>query len=125
MARTPLLRAIERLARDHGEAERLGLTAAQLRDLSADAGWSRRQFLKRGGAAGAGALLLGQAAVGRPARAASGSPARVAVVGAGIAGLNAALTLQDKGSRRPCTRRPTASAVACTATAAATGQTDR
>ena len=97
MARTPLLRAIERLARDHGEAERLGLTAAQLRELSADAGWSRRQFLKRGGAAGAGALLLGQAAFGRPARAASGSAARVAVVGAGIAGLTAALTLRDKG----------------------------
>jgi monoamine oxidase len=97
MARTPLLRAIERLARDHGEADRLGITPAQLRELRADARWSRRDFLKRGGAAGAGALLLGQIASGRPARAASGSAPRVAIVGAGIAGLTAALTLQDKG----------------------------
>lgn len=99
MARTPLLRTIERLARDHGEAERLGLTAAQVRELRADAGWSRREFLKRGGAAGAAALVVGQPAFGRPARAASGSAARVAIVGAGVAGLTAALTLQDKGLR--------------------------
>jgi hypothetical protein len=41
--------------------------------------------------------LLGQAALSRPARAANGSAARVAIVGAGTAGLTAALTLQDKG----------------------------
>ncbi|MFN2629431.1 MAG: flavin monoamine oxidase family protein, partial [Gaiellaceae bacterium] len=38
----------------------------------------------------------GPAALARPARAAGTAP-RVAIVGAGIAGLNAALTLQDKG----------------------------
>jgi hypothetical protein len=31
MARTPLLRSIERLARDHHRAERLGLTPEQAR----------------------------------------------------------------------------------------------
>src|SRR5439155_18812445 len=40
---------------------------------------------------------VGPAAFGRAALAATGAPARVAIVGGGIAGLNAALTLQDKG----------------------------
>jgi monoamine oxidase len=92
MARTPLLRSIERLARDHHRAERLGLTPEQARE---DA-YSRREFLKRGGAVGA-ALAVGPAVFARPARAARSGAGRIAIVGGGIAGLNAALTLQDKG----------------------------
>jgi monoamine oxidase len=82
MARTPLLRALQHLARDHAEAERSGVTA----------GLSRRDFVVRSGALGA-ALSLGPAAAS--ARAA-GAP-RIAIVGAGIAGLSTALTLADAG----------------------------
>jgi monoamine oxidase len=97
MARTPLLRLLERLAREHDDAERLRITPAEVRERRAEAVYSRREFLKRSGAAGVAAGLVGPAVLARSARAASGSPARVAIVGAGIAGLNAALTLQDKG----------------------------
>ena len=96
MARTPLLRALEHLAREHDDAERAGITTAELRERRADAAYTRRELLRRSGAVAAGALL-GPALVSRTARAAA--PARVAIVGAGIAGLNAALTLQDKSIR--------------------------
>jgi monoamine oxidase len=51
---------------------------------------SRRQFVA-GAAAMAGSAALPEAALAAP------SKARIAIVGAGIAGLNAALTLQDSG----------------------------
>ena len=96
MARTPLLRAIARLARDHADAERLGISPDELRGRRAEARYSRREVIKRGGAAGAAVAVAGPALLARPARAASGS-GRIAIVGGGIAGLSAALTLQDKG----------------------------
>jgi monoamine oxidase len=95
MARTPLLRSIERLAREHGDAESLGISPAELRERRAEAAYSRREFLKRGGTIGAALAVVGPAALARAARA--GSTPRIAIVGAGIAGLNAALTLQGKG----------------------------
>jgi monoamine oxidase len=95
MARTPLLRALERLAREHDDAERAGITTAELRERRAEAAYTRRELLRRGGAVALG-TAVGPALFSRAARAA-GAPARVAIVGAGIAGLNAALTLQDKG----------------------------
>jgi monoamine oxidase len=98
MARTPLLRALQRLAAEHRTAERLGMTPAELREHQAEARekeYSRGEFLKRSGAAGAAVALGGPAALVRSARAASGP--RIAIVGGGIAGLTAALTLQDKG----------------------------
>lgn len=95
MARTPLLRWIQRLATEHAAAERLGVTPAEFRHKRARAALSRREFLKTGGAFGAVAAAAGPAALMRPARAAAS--ARIAIIGAGIAGLNAALTLQDKG----------------------------
>src|SRR5690349_17622848 len=68
MARTPLLRALRQLAGEHAAAEKPGVALA---------------------AAGpAGALV-------RSARGATAP--RIAIVGGGIAGLTAALTLQDKG----------------------------
>jgi len=73
MARTPLLTEVQ------------GLAAGYDRQLS------RRAFLKATGAA------LGAAAVTGPIAAFAGPPARIAIVGGGIAGLNAALTLQDAG----------------------------
>ena len=97
MARTPLLRSLVRLAGEHARAERLGLPLEALREreqrrretLAADA--SRRQFLGAGAAVAAGALLPHRA------RAQSAAPARIAIVGAGIAGLSAALKLADNG----------------------------
>ena len=97
MARTPLLRVIERLVREHDVAERLGVSPGELRERRAEAGYSRGEFLKRSGAVGAALVVVGPAAFARSARAAGGSSARIAIVGGGIAGLNAALTLQDKG----------------------------
>jgi monoamine oxidase len=91
MARTPLLRSIEQLARDHAEADELGITAAEVRDRRA---YSRGEFLKRAGIVGAGALALPGAAAAASSK--QGSNARIAIVGGGIAGLNAALVLADK-----------------------------
>jgi monoamine oxidase len=96
MARTPLLRALEHLAREHDDAERAGIAPAELRERRAEAAYTRRELLRRSGAVAAG-VLVGPAFFSHAARAAAAAPARVAIVGAGIAGLNAALTLQDKG----------------------------
>ncbi len=95
MARTPLLRAFQRLSRDHSEAARLGITAAEVRERHAEAAYSRGEFLKRAGTAGATIAVAGPAALAGSARAAAGP--RIAIVGGGIAGLSAALTLADKG----------------------------
>ena len=96
MARTPLLRAIERLARDHSAAERLGIPVEELRARREERTYSRSELLKRAGALGAAAAVAGPAGMlTRTARASAGP--RIAIVGGGIAGLTAALTLQDKG----------------------------
>ena len=73
MARTPLLTEVQRLAAHF------------------DRQVSRREFIKVTGAA------VGAAAVSGPIAAFAAAPPRIAIVGGGIAGLNAALTLQDAG----------------------------
>ncbi|HZR94299.1 MAG TPA: FAD-dependent oxidoreductase [Gaiellaceae bacterium] len=93
MARTPLLRAFRALADDHRAGEALGLPPAEARGLRAEA-LSRREFLRRAGAVGAGAVLV-PGALARQAT--SATAPRIAIVGGGIAGLTAALTLADKG----------------------------
>jgi monoamine oxidase len=96
MARTPLLRALRRLAREHAEADRLGIPVEDLRAQRAEQEYSRTDFLRRTGAAGAALAIAGPAgALAGVARGASAP--RIAIVGGGIAGLTAALTLQDKG----------------------------
>jgi monoamine oxidase len=95
MARTPLMRAVQRLAREHRTAAQLGMEVEEYRERAAEARISRREFVKRTGLAGAALTVAGPLAFARPARAA-GSP-RIAIIGGGIAGLTAALTLQDKG----------------------------
>src|SRR5207245_8016169 len=72
-------------------AERLGITPAEVRERAAEATYSRGEFLRRSGAA----VALGGSIFAGSARGASGP--RIAIVGGGIAGLTAALTLQDKG----------------------------
>jgi monoamine oxidase len=98
MARTPLLRALRALADDHRRAARLGIPPAELRGLRAEqlrvGALSRREFLRRAGAAGV-AVTAGPAVLAR--RAAAATAPRIAIVGGGIAGLNAALTLADAG----------------------------
>ena len=89
MARTPLLRSLIRLASDHRRAEAAGMPIEEFRARRAEAGVSRRQVLA-GGAAALAALALPR--IGRAARA-----PRIAIVGGGIAGLSAALTLADNG----------------------------
>jgi monoamine oxidase len=86
------MRAIQEIARSHHDAQRLGITPEEARH-------SRREFLKRSGAIG-GALMIGApGALARSARATT--VPRIAIVGGGIAGLTAALTLSDAGL--PCT----------------------
>ncbi|MFF4646304.1 flavin monoamine oxidase family protein [Streptomyces sp. NPDC001389] len=102
MARTPLMHALRRIAAEHAAARRLGLPVAEVR------GSTRRELLGRAAALGLGTALASSAASAAayaapapvPAKRPSG-PVRVAVVGAGISGLTAALTLQDAGI--PCT----------------------
>jgi monoamine oxidase len=97
MPRTPLLRALRRLADEHREADRLGIPPAELRGQQAEAAYTRGDLLKRGAIASAG-VVAGSAFLSERAAAARGGTApRIAIVGGGIAGLNAALTLADKG----------------------------
>jgi monoamine oxidase len=89
MARTPLLSRFQRLVADFKEAERTGRPVEEVQNERRHL--SRRDFLKVTGATVGAAALAGRI----PAFAAT--PPRIAIIGAGIAGLNAALTLHDHG----------------------------
>ncbi|MCX4777461.1 flavin monoamine oxidase family protein [Streptomyces sp. NBC_01264] len=98
MARTPLMHALRRLAAEHAAARQLGLPVAEVR------GSSRRQLLGRAAALGLGAAVASAAVPPAGAHAVEAAiekkpvaPARVAIVGAGISGLTAAITLKDAG----------------------------
>jgi monoamine oxidase len=99
MARTPLMRVLQRIARDHQAASALGIGVAELPERESRQGQSplsRRDFVKRAGVIGAAVAAAGELALTRPALASPSAP-RIAIIGAGIAGLTAALTLQDAG----------------------------
>jgi monoamine oxidase len=88
MARTPLLAGLQQAA---------ARAAAQHADEAAETATTRRTFLGRSGALAATAMAGGlTAASARPAHAAAGQP-RIAVVGAGLAGLVATYRLQQAG----------------------------
>jgi len=97
MARTPLLGTLQALHRDFAEAERSGRPVEQIQE-DRRRGWTRRDFIKATGATVAAAATSGPMAA---FAAASPQPQarapRIAIIGAGIAGLNAALTLHDTG----------------------------
>jgi monoamine oxidase len=90
MARTPFLRTLMQLAADNAAAEERGVTPEQIRAERRERGMTRREVLA------AGAAALASMALPKFVRAA-GTSARIAIVGGGIAGLSAALTLADAG----------------------------
>ena len=96
MARSELMNLIRSWVRDRQEAEAKGLPVSAIREERERAaeererrGIGRRQFLV-GAAAATGAMML-------PKRVYAGNAPRVAVVGGGISGMAAALTLADAG----------------------------
>jgi monoamine oxidase len=94
MARSRLLSRFQELFEDFELADRTGRPVAEVRRERHAAGVTRRDFLKAAGvAAGAAALSGPMAAFAAPAQ----QQGRIAIIGGGIAGLNAALTLQDAG----------------------------
>jgi len=96
MRRNPLLRRFQTLFADFEEAERTGRPVAEIRDERRRTGLSRRDFLKVSGVAVGAAALAPSTAIAAVTRAPQ-AQGRIAIVGGGIAGLNAALTLQDAG----------------------------
>src|SRR5437773_4127065 len=98
MARNPLLSRFQTLFADFDEAERSGRSVAQIREERRLMALTRRDFLKVTGAAVGAAALAGPAtALAATAMRGSTTQGRIAIIGGGIAGLNAALTLQDAG----------------------------
>ena len=91
MARTPLLSKFLRLAEDFDEADRSGRSVEAVQEERRSLSLSRREFLKVTGA------TLGAAAFGGALGALAAQAPRIAIVGGGISGLNAALTLHDAG----------------------------
>jgi monoamine oxidase len=91
MARTPLLSKFQRLFDDFEEADRSGRTVEAVQEERRTLSLSRRDFLKISGA------TVGAAALSGALGAFAAQTPRIAIVGGGIAGLNAALTLQDAG----------------------------
>jgi monoamine oxidase len=89
MTRTPLLGRLQRLYRDYELHEATGTPLSVIQAVRA-ARPSRRDFLKIAAGAAAGVAL-------RPSWSLAAPQPRIAIVGGGIAGLNAALTLQDAG----------------------------
>src|SRR5258708_7078209 len=113
MARSQQAHFLRSLAADHAAAGHLQLPVDEYRGLRAEAvaepeGPSRRALLGRAAALGLGAAALGTGVdLARPTKAHAdvtavptkngGTSARIAIIGAGISGPNAALTPADKG----------------------------
>jgi monoamine oxidase len=91
MARTPLLSKFQRLFADFEEADRSGRTVEAVQQERRGLPLTRRDFLKVSGA------TVGAAALSGALGAFAAQTPRIAIVGGGIGGLNAALTLQDAG----------------------------
>ena len=97
MARTSLLSRFRELVADFDEAERSGRMVEAVQEERRQMRLTRRDFLKVTGA------TVGAAAFGGPIAALAATttpslrPGRIAIIGGGISGLNAALTLQDAG----------------------------
>jgi len=97
MPRTPLLSKFQALFEDFDEAERSGRSLEAVQEERRQIRLTRRGFLKAGGATVGAAALSGPLGALAAAAARAAGTSRIAIVGGGIAGLNAALTLQDAG----------------------------
>jgi monoamine oxidase len=100
MARSNLLRSIIRIARQFQGAHRAGIPVDAVPERVAaareNAGmFTRRQYLANIGAAAAGLALSSKVT----ANALTQQQPRIAIIGAGVSGLNCALTLADHGLR--------------------------
>lgn len=99
MARTQLLRSLLRLAGQYRVAGKMGLPVQAVQERQALAvatgqrAFTRRRFLASAAAATAGLAITPWASAGGRVQ------PRIAIVGAGISGLNCALTLADSGVR--------------------------
>ena len=96
MPRTPLARMVRSLFRDSRQSAALGIPVNELLERRAEGATSRREFLGTLGQAAivaAGATSLGGMALAAPGRKA----ARIAIVGAGLAGLTCAWRLKQAG----------------------------
>ena len=92
------MRAFRKLASEHAEAAERGVSVEQVQD-ERRAAISRRQLLMGAGALAAGAALAHPLYGTAQAALTNGTlvNSRIAIVGGGISGLNAALTLYDAG----------------------------
>src|SRR5467141_510485 len=97
MARSPLLRRFQALFEDFDEAERSGRPLEAVREQRRQMRLTRRDFLKATGATIGAAAFSGPVAALAAVIKPSGNQGRIAIIGGGISGLNAALTLQDAG----------------------------
>src|SRR5688572_20127452 len=94
--KTPPFRALSGLARDHVAAGRAGIPVDEFREIRSalhKGELSRRAMLKLGAVVPVGVAVPSAMAPDKPPV----TPARVAVIGAGMSGLAAALTLADNG----------------------------
>ena len=97
MPRTPLLSRFRELAADFEEAARSGRPVEAVQEERRQMRLTRRDFLKVTGATVGAAALAGPMAALAAATRPSPQQGRIAIIGGGISGLNAALTLQDAG----------------------------
>src|SRR5579864_645781 len=95
MARTPLLTRFQDLFDVFDEAERSGRPVVAVQEERRQMRFTRREFLKAAGVAAGAAVFAGPMAAWAAVN--KGNQGRIAIIGGGIAGLNAALTLQDAG----------------------------
>ena len=96
MARTPLLRSLLQMAQDHGRAAQRGVPVEAIVEERARAAERRAELPRRRFLVGVGAAAAAAALPGARIASAAGQP-RIAIVGGGISGLTAALTLADSG----------------------------
>jgi monoamine oxidase len=91
------MRALQRLASEHAEAAERGIPVEEVRQ-ERQIRISRRDLLKGAGVLTAGIALTDPLNLaGRLMKANAQSAPRIAIIGGGIAGLDAAMTLQDAG----------------------------